>query len=118
MKLIDISEAVKLTKQINSSIKIAVDNTFSSPYLQSPLLLGADIVFNSCSKYIGGHSDVIAGSITYNDDEFHKEVYMAAKSIGANPSVFDCYLMLRALKTLEVRVIKATSNAYHLAHFL
>ena len=118
MKLIDIDEAIKATKKINPKIKVVVDNTFASPYLQSPLLLGADISYNSCSKYIGGHSDLIAGAIVYNDDDFHKEVYMAAKSLGANPSPFDCYLMLRGLKTLEERVIKSTSNAYHLAHFM
>ena len=77
-----------------------MDNTFASPYLQSPLLLGADISFNSCSKYIGGHTDIIAGAIIYNDDEFHKEVTKAARDVGANPSPFDCYLMLRGLKTL------------------
>lgn len=118
MKLIDISEAVKQTKKVNPNIKIVVDNTFATPYLQSPLLLGADVAYNSCSKYIGGHSDLIAGAIVYNDDEFHKEVFMAAKSLGANPSPFDCYLMLRGLKTLEQRVIQSTSNAYHLAHFM
>lgn len=118
MKLIDIDAAIKATKKINPKIKVVVDNTFATPYLQSPLLLGADISYNSCSKYIGGHSDLIAGAIVYNDDDFHKEVYMAAKSMGANPSPFDCYLMLRGLKTLEERVIKSTSNAYHLAHFM
>lgn len=82
------------------------------------MLLGADLVFNSCSKYIGGHSDLIGGSIVCNDDDFHTKIYNAAKSLGANPSPFECYLMLRGLKTLEERVIKATFNAYHLAHFM
>ncbi len=67
MKLIDISEVVKHTKSINPKIIIVVDNTFCSPYLQSPLLLGADVVFNSCSKYIGGHSDLIGGAVTFVD---------------------------------------------------
>lgn len=118
MKLIDIDETVKQTKFINPKIKIVVDNTFCSPYLQSPLLLGADVVFNSCSKYIGGHSDLIGGAMTCNDDDFYKKVFNAAKSMGANPSPFECYLMLRGLKTLEERVIKATCNAFHLAHFM
>lgn len=118
MKLIDIAEAVKQTKAKNPKIKVVVDNTFATPYLQSPLLLGADIAYNSCSKYIGGHSDLIGGAIVYNDDEFNSEVFMAAKSLGANPSPFDCYLMLRGIKTLEQRVITSTSNAYHLAHFM
>ena len=81
-------------------------------------MLGADIAYNSCSKYIGGHSDLIAGAIVFNDDEFKKKIQLAANSIGANPSPFDCYLMLRGLKTLEERVIKSTNNAYHLAHFM
>lgn len=67
MKLIDIDEAIKATKKINDKIKVVVDNTFASPYLQSPLLLGADISYNSCSKYIGGHSDIIGGAIVYKD---------------------------------------------------
>ena len=78
-----------------------VDNTFATPYLQSPLLLGADVAYNSASKYIGGHSDLIGGAIVYNSEDFHAKVMMAANSIGANPSIFDCYLMIRGLKTLE-----------------
>ena len=88
MKLVDIDETVKHTKAINPKIKIIVDNTFCSPYLQSPLLLGADVVFNSCSKYIGGHSDLIGGAVTFNDDDFHRKVYNAAKSLGGNPFPF------------------------------
>jgi cystathionine beta-lyase/cystathionine gamma-synthase len=68
MKLIDIDETIKATKKINPKIRVVVDNTFATPYLQSPLLLGADIAYNSCSKYIGGHSDLIAGAIVYNCD--------------------------------------------------
>lgn len=118
MKLIDIDEAIKATKAINKDIKVVVDNTFATPYLQSPLLLGADIAYNSASKYIGGHSDLIGGVLVYNDDDFHSKVLLAANSVGANPSVFDCYLMIRGLKTLEQRVKRSTSNAYHLAHFM
>lgn len=118
MKLIDIDASIKAIKQKNDKIIVVVDNTFATPYLQSPLLLGADVAYNSCSKYIGGHSDLIGGAIIYNCENFHKDVLMAANSIGANPSPFDCYLMLRGIKTLEERVIKSTYNAYHLAHFM
>ncbi len=86
--------------------------------MQSPLLLGADIAYNSCTKYLGGHSDLVSGALVCNDDDLYKDLFMAAKSLGANPSPFDCYLLLRGIKTLEERVIKATSNAYHLAHFM
>lgn len=71
MKLVDIDEAIKQTKAINPKIRVVVDNTFATPYLQSPLLLGADISYNSCSKYIGGHSDLIAGALICNDDDLH-----------------------------------------------
>ncbi len=80
--------------------------------------LGADITYHSCSKYFGGHSDVIMGAIVLNDKALYEKIFLAACSIGANPSPFDCYLLLRGIKTLEARVYNATRNAYHVAHFL
>jgi cystathionine gamma-lyase len=118
MKLIDIDLAIKAVKAVDPKIIVVVDNTFASPYLQSPMLLGADVAYNSCSKYIGGHSDLIGGAIVYNDELLHKKLTLAANSIGANPSPFDCYLMLRGVKTLEQRVIESTKNAYHIAHYM
>lgn len=68
------------------------------------MLLGADIVLNSCTKYIGGHSDIVMGALVMNDKDLYDKLHMAAKSIGGNPSVFDCYLALRGMKTLGLRV--------------
>lgn len=108
----------KAVKAINNEIIVLVDNTFPSPYLSSPLLLGVDIVYHSLTKYIGGHSDVVMGGAIFKNKELHDRVYYAAYSLGANPSPFDCYLVLRGIKTLEARVIQSTKNAYHLAHFM
>ena len=118
MKLIDIQEVSKAVKAIDPNIIVVVDNTFSSPYLTSPLLLGADISYHSLTKYIGGHSDFVMGAAVFKDKALHDKVYFAAYSLGANPSPFDCYLALRGLKTLELRVVESTKNAYHIAHFL
>lgn len=118
LKLIDIEAVSKAVKAINPAIIIVVDNTFSSPYLTSPLLLGADIAYHSLTKYIGGHSDFVMGAAVFNDKDLHAKVYFAAYSLGANPSPFDCYLAIRGLKTLELRVIESTKNAFHVAHFL
>jgi cystathionine beta-lyase/cystathionine gamma-synthase len=107
-----------MTKKVDPSIIVLVDNTFPSPYLSSPLLLGADIVYHSLTKYIGGHSDVVMGGIVLNNKDLHARIYHAAYSLGANPSPFDCFLILRGLKTLEQRVIQSTCSAYHLAHFM
>ena len=82
------------------------------------MLLGADIVYHSATKYLGGHSDLVMGALVIKDKEVHSKIFLAACSIGANPSPFDCYLVMRSLKTLEQRVYKATHNAYHIAHFL
>lgn len=116
MKLIDIEGITTIAKKHN--IITVVDNTFATPFLQSPILLGADVVYHSCTKYLGGHSDVVMGAIVTNNKDLHGKIFLASCSIGANPSPFDCFLMSRGLKTLAVRVEKATQNAYHLAHFL
>jgi cystathionine gamma-lyase len=118
LKLIDIDAVSKAVKAADPNIIILVDNTFPSPYLSSPLLLGADIVYHSLTKYVGGHSDIVMGAAIFKDKELHDKVYFAAYSLGANPSPFDCYLAIRGLKTLELRVIQSTRSAYHIAHFL
>jgi len=118
LKLIDIEVITKAAKAYNPNIVVVVDNTFCSPYLTSPLLLGADIAYHSLTKYIGGHSDFVMGATIFKDKELHDKVYFAAYSLGANPSPFDCYLALRGLKTLELRVIQSTKAAYHIAHYL
>jgi cystathionine beta-lyase/cystathionine gamma-synthase len=81
-------------------------------------LLGADVVVHSVSKYIGGHSDVIMGTTTTNNTEYHDGLFLAAKSFGGNPSPFDCYTALKGLKTLEARMKIHSYNAFCLAHFL
>ena len=116
LKVIDIEGACKIAKK--HGIFTVVDNTFATPILQSPILLGADVVYHSCTKYLGGHSDVVMGAIATNDEELYKKIYAASCSLGANPSPFDCFLMNRGIKTLAARVKTSTENAYHLAHFM
>lgn len=111
---------IKLLTEIAHSrgIIVVADNTFATPYLQSPILLGADISLNSCTKYIGGHSDVVQGALCLNDKELYDHLFLIAKSTGANPGPFDSYLALRGLKTLKIRVEAASRNAVVIANFL
>ena len=118
MKVIDIEAVAREAKAVNKDILIIADNTFSSPYITSPLLLGADVAYHSITKYIGGHSDIVMGALVFKDEELAKKVHFAAYTLGVNPSPFDCFLALRGLKTLELRVHQATRSAYHIAHFL
>jgi len=97
---------------------VVVDNTFMSPYLQNPLKLGATIVLHSVTKYIGGHSDVVMGALVVNDDEIFKNLKYLQNAVGAVPSPFDCYLAIRGLKTLHVRMDAAQNNAATIASFL
>jgi cystathionine beta-lyase/cystathionine gamma-synthase len=94
---------------------VCVDNTFATPYLQQPLHLGADAVVHSATKYIGGHSDVVAGAIMTSDDELEKRLRFHQNAIGAVPSPFDCWLLLRGVKTLALRVERQSENAMAVA---
>ncbi|CAD8188522.1 unnamed protein product [Paramecium pentaurelia] len=116
LKIVDIAAVCKIAKE--NKILSVVDNTFATPYLQTPRDLGADITVNSGTKYMGGHSDVVFGSLTCNDKELYDRLFFSAKSQGGCPSVFDCYLIMRSLKTLELRVKQATKNAYIFAKYL
>ena len=116
LKIFDIEE-ISLLSHKNNAI-VVVDNTFASPYFQKPLLLGADIVVHSTTKYINGHSDVIGGAVVLNNEELYKKILLAQKSIGAVPSPFDSWLTLRGLKTLAVRMQQHEKNAFLVAHFL
>lgn len=118
MKLVDINEVATAAKKFNPEIIVVCDNTFASPYITNPLLLGADIAYHSITKYIGGHSDIVMGALVFKDKALHDKCFYAAASIGACPSPFDCFMAMRGLKTLEQRVITATKNAFHVAHFL
>ena len=97
---------------------VVVDNTFASPYLQQPLSFGADVVLHSTTKYLGGHSDLIGGFLATNDPTIAERLYLLQKSLGAVPGPFDCWLVLRGLKTLAVRMRKHCENAHVVAGFL
>ncbi|HRE02244.1 MAG TPA: PLP-dependent transferase, partial [Ilumatobacteraceae bacterium] len=90
---------------------VVVDNTFATPYLQQPLTLGADIVVHSATKYLGGHSDVVGGFVAVNDDGLAERIGYTQNAAGAVPAPFDCYLLLRGLKTLAVRMDRHCANA-------
>ena len=117
MRIIDIEACVKIAKKNNCLV--AVDNTFASPYLQNPLDLGADIVMHSVTKYLGGHSDIVGGSIAIKDQDLYAEkISYLQNAVGAIPSPFDCYLLTRSIKTLSVRMQKHNENGEKVANFL
>jgi cystathionine gamma-synthase len=97
---------------------VVVDNTFATPYLQRPLELGADVVLHSTTKYLGGHSDVVGGFVATNDPTVAERLRFLQKSLGAVPGPFDCWLVLRGLKTLSVRMREHCENARRVAAFL
>jgi cystathionine gamma-synthase len=97
---------------------VVVDNTFASPYLQQPLALGADVVVHSTTKYCGGHSDVIGGAMVVNDDDLAERIRFHQNAIGGVPSPFDCWLVLRGLRTLAIRMERHCDNAERLADWL
>lgn len=99
-------------------LKLAVDNTFASPYLQNPLDLGAHLVVHSATKYINGHSDVIMGAVICNDSELHDHLKFFQNAVGAVPGPQDCFLCLRGIKTLHLRMEQHCNNAEKIAHFL
>lgn len=116
MNIIDISEVVQLAKK--HDIKVAVDNTFASPYLQNPLDLGADIVMHSVTKYIAGHSDVVMGFLGTRDAALDEAFGFIQNSSGAIPGPQDCFLVLRGIKTLHVRMARHCENGEKVAHYL
>ena len=116
MNITDIAAVAAITKPNN--ILLAVDNTFASPYLQNPLDLGADIIMHSATKYLGGHSDVIQGALMMNDTELRDKLYFIQKSCGAVPGPMDCFLVLRGIKTLGVRMKAHCENGKTIANWL
>lgn len=116
MQIIDIVSCAKIAKANN--IKLVVDNTFASPYLQNPLDLGADIVMHSVTKYLGGHSDVVMGALITNSDELHEQLYFILNSSGANPGPMDSFLVMRGIKTLHLRMQRHCENGEKIAHYL
>lgn len=116
LKLVDIEDVSKLAKK--KGIISVVDNTFASPYFQNPLDLGADIVVHSTTKYIGGHSDVIGGAVITSNADIYEKLKFVQNSVGAIPGMFDCWLLLRSVKTLAVRMERHNSNAMKIAEYL
>ncbi len=116
LKLSDIKTIAAKAKEVGAFT--AVDNTFMSPYFQNPLDLGADISYHSMSKYINGHSDVVAGAIMLNDDELAQKIHKLQNSIGPSQSPFDSWLVLRGVKTLGIRMKQHEKNAFEIARFL
>ncbi|MEB2784938.1 cystathionine gamma-synthase [Algoriphagus persicinus] len=116
MNIIDIAAVAKLSK--GNKILVAVDNTFASPYLQNPLDLGADLVMHSVTKYLGGHSDVVMGALVVNDDELADKLVFIQNASGATPGPQDCFLVLRGIKTLHLRMERHSQNGKTIAAYL
>ena len=116
LKLADLTALSGLTR--GKDILFVVDNTFATPYLQRPLDLGADIALHSLTKYVGGHSDVVAGALAGRDESLRERLAFLQNSVGGTPGAMDCFLVLRGLKTLHVRMDRHCANATHLAGYL
>lgn len=116
LNIVDIAQLAQIATSKN--IITVVDNTFASPALQQPLLLGADAVVHSTTKYIGGHSDLIGGAVCTNHPEVFENLAFQTKTTGAVPGPMDCYLALRGIKTLALRVERSCQNAHSLANWL
>jgi cystathionine gamma-synthase len=116
LAIVDIAGLATLAHERGA--RVVVDNTFATPYLQQPLALGADVVVHSATKYLGGHSDVIGGFVATNDPEIAERLAYLQNAVGAVPSPFDCYLVLRGMKTLAVRMERHCANARAVAEML
>lgn len=115
MRLADIAAIAEIAPD---GVWVAVDNTFASPMLQKPLELGADVVVHSTTKYLGGHSDVVGGAILTSDEEIYTGLKFLQNAVGAVPGPQDCFLTLRGLKTLALRIERHSANALRIAHWL
>ncbi|HEY9772848.1 MAG TPA: cystathionine gamma-synthase [Planktothrix sp.] len=118
LRLIDIKKTAAAVKAKNKEIIVAVDNTFASPFFQKPLNLGADLVVHSMTKYLGGHSDVVGGAVITNRQDLYDTVKFHQNAAGAVPGPMDCWLVLRGLKTLALRMKAHEANAIAVAKFL
>lgn len=116
LSVVDIKAVVALAKQ--HTLLTALDNTFATPFYQRPLNDGVDLVVHSTTKYLGGHSDVVGGAVMCNDAALHERLSFIQKSVGAVPGPFDCWLLMRGLKTLALRMERHTANAKIIAEFL
>jgi len=116
LKICDIQAIASVARK--HKLIVVVDNTFASPYLQNPLDLGADIVVHSVTKYLGGHSDVVMGVLATSNEEYYTKLKFLQNSIGAIPAPFDCYMALRGIKTLHLRMREHCKNAMEVAKYL
>ena len=116
MNIIDIKGAAEIAKK--HDILLAVDNTFATPYLQNPLDFGADIIMHSVTKYLGGHSDVVMGALVVKDQKLNDDLAFIQNSSGATPGPQDCFLVLRGIKTLHLRMQRHSENGRKIAEFL
>ena len=116
LNVIDIRAAAAVAKEAGALL--AVDNTFSTPYLQTPLDLGADIVMHSLTKYMAGHSDTVMGALVVQDDELHERLRFLQNACGGTPGPQDCFLVLRGLKTLHLRMQRHSENGRAVAEYL
>jgi len=116
LKVVDIEKAAKIAHSHNAIL--IVDNTFLSSYFQKPLTLGADIVVHSVTKYMNGHADVVGGIVVTNDEQIAKKLHFLQNGMGGVPSPFDCYLVMRGIKTLHLRMQQHEKNALAVAQFL
>ncbi len=116
LKIADLAAIAEIAHRAGA--QLAVDNTFASPYLQQPIGLGADFVIHSTTKYLGGHSDVVGGAILTNDEAAYEQLKFLQNAVGAVPGPMDCFLTLRGLKTLPLRMERHSANAQQIAQFL
>lgn len=116
LNIIDIAAVCAIAHK--HGVKVAVDNTFASPYLQNPLDLGADLVMHSITKYLGGHSDTVMGGLILNDDALAEQIAFNQNATGAVPGPQDCFLVLRGIKTLHLRMERHCQNALAIVDFL
>jgi cystathionine beta-lyase/cystathionine gamma-synthase len=116
LKIVDIKKVVSIAR--DRRIAVAVDNTFASPYFQKPLLLGADVVVHSTTKYIAGHSDIVGGAVITNNEALYEQIKFYQNAAGAVPGPLDSWLALRGIKTLAIRMREHERNALYLARYL
>lgn len=117
LKVIDIAAVCKIAHS-QSDVIVAVDNTFLTSYFQRPLELNADLVCYSLSKFMNGHTDIVMGAIVTSNDKLHERLRFLQRASGGIPSPFDCYQVIRSLKTLAIRMEKHSKNALIIAHYL
>ncbi|MDG2149028.1 MAG: cystathionine gamma-synthase [Planctomycetota bacterium] len=116
LRITDLAAVCKLAHEAGA--RVACDNTFATPYLQNPLALGCDFAVHSATKYLGGHSDVISGAIMLNDDALAEKLHFVQMAVGAVPGPMDCFLVLRGIKTLHIRMERHCANAKRVAEYL